>query len=156
MKGLAVLSWALPPSFTTLRALQLPVIQFQDFESILTMVFSTKLPLEFIQKVRLAETLQEWEHSLKHHKHCWKRYAMSSKQLKPVKQTVQLFILVKRWENTGWITLQQIRWESGEHNHIIKDLINSSYFSKYITDFHSSFQNKLIILQSQSRGWLQN
>lgn len=65
------------------------------------MVCSTTVPLEFIQKVRLAETLQEWEYSLKHRKHYWKRSAMSSKQLKPLKQAVQLFILVKRWENTG-------------------------------------------------------
>lgn len=114
------------------------------------MVFSTIVPLELIQRVRLAETLQEREHSLKHHKHYWKRSAMSSQQLKPLKQTVQLFILVKRWENTGWITLQQIRRESREHNHIIKDLINSSHSSKQATSCHSSFQNRLR-LQGQSR-----
>lgn len=81
---------------------------------------------------------------------------MSSKPLQPLKQTVHLFILVKRWENTGWITLQQIRWESREYNHLIKDLINSSHLSKNTTNCHSHFQNRIKMLQSQRGGWLQN
>ena len=66
----------------------MPVTHFQDFDSILIMVSSTVLSLELIQKVRLAESLQEWEHSFKHHMHSWKKSAMSSKQLKALKQTV--------------------------------------------------------------------
>lgn len=150
MKDLVSTVAGSPFLLPTLRMILLPIIHFYDFDSILIMVFSTIVPLELIQRVRLAETLQEREHSLKHHKHYWKRSAMSSQQLKPLKQTAQLFILVKRWENTGWITLQQIRWESREHNHIIKDLINSSHSSKHATSCHSSFQNRLR-LQGQSR-----
>lgn len=66
----------------------MPITHFQDFDSILIMVSTTVLSLELIQKVRSAESLQEWEHSLKHHMHPWKRSAMSSKQLKALKQTV--------------------------------------------------------------------
>lgn len=51
----------------------MPITRFQDFDSILIMVSSTVLSLELIQEIRLAESLQEWKHSLKHHMHSWKK-----------------------------------------------------------------------------------
>jgi hypothetical protein len=88
----------------------------------------------------LAHSLQEWGHCLKHHKYYWKKSSMSSKQLKPLKQCMQLFIFITRWWNIGWIALQKIRWESGDHNHIIRHFINSSHFSEYATCCHSCFR----------------